>query len=118
MRDDNVLRQSFGSIAESYDRLRPGPPDEAVRLALPDDAADVLELGAGTGGLTRQLLLHHAHVRAGEPDERMRAILRERVSGADVVAGSAEEIPAEDAAWDAVICSSNPNVRSCAGPGS
>jgi SAM-dependent methyltransferase len=103
MRDNNVLRQSFGSIAESYDRLRPGPPDEAIRLALPDDAVDVLELGAGTGGLTRQLVVHHAHVRAVEPDERMRAVLRERVPGADVVAGSAEEIPADDAAWDAVI---------------
>ena len=50
MRDDNdVLRQSFGEIAETYDRLRPGPPDEAVRLALRDDVVDVLELGAGTG---------------------------------------------------------------------
>ena len=103
MRDNNVLRQSFGSIAESYDRLRPGPPDEAVRLALPQEAADVLELGAGTGGLTRKLVLRHAHVRAVEPDERMRAVLRERVPGAEVVAGSAEEIPSEDAAWDAVI---------------
>ncbi len=51
----------------------PGPPDEAVRLALRADVVDVLELGAGTGGLTRRLVRHHAHVRAVEPDERMRA---------------------------------------------
>ena len=103
VRDDNILRHSFGSIAESYDRLRPGPPDEAVRLVLRDDAADVLELGAGTGGLTRQLVRRHAHVRAVEPDDRMRALLLERVPEAEVRAGSAEEIPAENSAWDAVI---------------
>ena len=106
MRDDNILRQSFGSIAERYDRLRPGPPDEAVRLVLPDDAVDVLELGAGTGTLTRQLVRRHGHVRAVEPDDRMRALLLERAPRADVVAGSAEEIPAESSSYDAVIGSS------------
>jgi SAM-dependent methyltransferase len=101
--DKDVLRRSFGAIAEGYDRLRPGPPDEAVRLALPDDAVEVLELGAGTGGLTRRLVRRHHHVRAVEPDARMRAVLLERVPEADVVAGSAEEIPAEDSRYDAVI---------------
>ncbi len=104
MRENNeLLRQSFGGIADSYDRLRPGPPEEAVRRVLPAGAADVLELGAGTGGLTRQLVRLHAHVRAVEPDERMRSILLERVPEAEVVAGRAEEIPAGDASFDAVI---------------
>jgi ubiquinone/menaquinone biosynthesis C-methylase UbiE len=101
--DNDVLRQSFGTIADRYDRFRPGPPEEAVQRALPAGARDVLELGAGTGGLTRRLVRHCPHVRAVEPDGRMRAILLERVPEADVVAGSAEEIPAPDSSFDAVI---------------
>jgi SAM-dependent methyltransferase len=97
------LRQSFGEIADSYDRLRPGPPEEAVQRVVPANAADVLELGAGTGGLTRQLVRRHAHVRAVEPDERMRAVLRARVPEADIVAGQAEEIPAPASSFDVVI---------------
>ena len=104
MRENNdVLRQSFGTIAERYDRFRPGPPDEALWRALPAGARDVLELGAGTGSLTRRLVRHCPHVRAVEPDGRMRAVLRERVPEAEVVAGSAEEIPAQDSSFDAVI---------------
>jgi SAM-dependent methyltransferase len=104
VRDGNdELRQSFGTIADLYDRFRPGPPEEAVRRALPPDALDVLELGAGTGGLTRRLVRRYSHVRAVEPDGRMRAVLLERVPQADVVAGSAEEIPAQDSSFDAVI---------------
>jgi ubiquinone/menaquinone biosynthesis C-methylase UbiE len=100
---DDVLRRSFGSIADRYDRFRPGPPDEAVQRAVPVGALDVLELGAGTGGLTRRLVRRHPHVRAVEPDGRMRAILLERAPEAEVVAGSAEEIPAEDSSFDAVV---------------
>jgi SAM-dependent methyltransferase len=101
--EDDLRRQSFGSIADGYDRFRPGPPEEAVRWAIPAEAVDVLELGAGTGGLTRQLVERHRHVRAVEPDERMRAVLHERAPDAEVVPGKAEEIPADDASFDAVI---------------
>ena len=98
-----MLRRSFGSIADGYDRFRPGPPEEAVEWALGPQALDVLEIGAGTGGLTRLLAGRHPHVRAVEPDPRMRAVLHERVAGVEVVAGSAEQIPAAEASCDAVI---------------
>ncbi len=70
---------------------------------MPAEVVDVLELGAGTGGLTRQLVRRHAHVRAVEPDDRMRAVLFERVPEAEIVAGQAEEIPAPASSFDAVI---------------
>jgi len=98
-----VRRQSFGGIADQYDRFRPGPPDEAVEWLVPATASDVLEIGAGTGALTRQLVRRSAHVRAVEPDARMRAVLAARASGAEVVAGRAEDLPAADASVDVVI---------------
>jgi SAM-dependent methyltransferase len=106
--DEHTRRQStsFGEIADHYDRFRPGPPDEAVQWLLPPAAVDVMELGAGTGGLTRRLVGRVAHVRAVEPDERMRAVLADRVPQAEVVAGGAEEIPAGDSSFDAVIMAS------------
>ena len=70
-------------------------------------AGDVLELGAGTGALTRQLVGRVAHVRAVEPDPRMRAVLADRVPRAEVVAGCAEEIPADAATYDTVIAASS-----------
>ncbi|MGP0032438.1 MAG: class I SAM-dependent methyltransferase [Acidimicrobiales bacterium] len=109
MRQDEFIerrRQSFGEIAEDYDRFRPGPPEEAVAWLIAPQATDVLELGAGTGALTR-LLVGRARVRAVEPDDRMRAVLAERVPQAEVVAGRAEEIPADDASYDTVIAASS-----------
>jgi SAM-dependent methyltransferase len=101
-----VRSKSFGAIADEYDRFRPGPPDEGVTWLIPEGAVDVLEIGAGTGGLTRLLVDRVDRVRAVEPDDRMRAVLAGRVPGAEVVAGQAEAIPADDASFDTVIASS------------
>lgn len=100
-------RQSFGQIATDYDRYRPGPPDEAVDWLLPPGASDVLEIGAGTGALTRKLVARVPHVRAVEPDPRMREVLADRVPQAEVVAGRAEKIPAVDSSFDTVIAASS-----------
>jgi SAM-dependent methyltransferase len=100
-------RQSFGGIAADYDRYRPGPPDEALDWLLPESAKDVLEIGAGTGALTRKLIRRVPHVRAVEPDPRMRTVLEDRVPQAEVVEGRAEEIPADDSSFDAVIAASS-----------
>ncbi len=73
---------------------------------VPPGATDVLELGSGTGALTRRLVTRVGHVRAVEPDDRMRAVLAERVPAAEVEAGTAEAIPADDATFDAVMMAS------------
>jgi ubiquinone/menaquinone biosynthesis C-methylase UbiE len=99
-------RQVFGEASEDYDRFRPGPPDEAVEWLLPNGATDVLEIGAGTGAMTRQLVGRVARVFAVEPDSRMRSVLARRVPQAEVVAGHAEELPADDSSFDAVIAAS------------
>jgi SAM-dependent methyltransferase len=92
--------------AEAYERGRPAYPREALewlaeRLGL-GPGATVVDVGAGTGKLTRQLLATGARVIAVEPMDEMRRVLSAAVPDADVVAGTAEAIPLPDASADAV----------------
>jgi SAM-dependent methyltransferase len=97
---------SFGSISEDYARYRPGPPPAVLDLLLPEGASDVVDVGAGTGNLTRLLLERVERVSAVEPDRRMREVLARRVHGARVLAGAAEDLPLPDGSQDAVLASS------------
>jgi len=98
--------RSFGAIADDYDRLRPGPPREAVDWLLPAHCQVAVDVGAGTGLLTRLLASRAARVIAVEPDERMRAVLRARSPGVSVLEGTGEAIPLPDASADGVFVSS------------
>lgn len=98
---------SFGSIAEDYDRYRPGPVGEVLDWLLPPSAKVVVDLGAGTGALTRLLVERTPTVIAVEPDERMRAVLAERAPSADTREGTGDAMPLETASADAVVASSS-----------
>src|SRR3984957_4528308 len=106
--DENtaILSRSFGAVADDYDRLRSGPSPEALDWLLPRGADDVLEIGPGTGILTRLLVERVGHVTAVEPDERMRAVLAASDPRIEVLAGQAEEIPAGSSSVDVVIAQS------------
>jgi SAM-dependent methyltransferase len=95
------LGLSFGNLAETYHRIRP-PYSQALldraQEALELEAgARVLDLAAGTGRLTDELRRRFADVVAVEPDERMRAV------HGGALAGSAEDIPLDEASVDAVF---------------
>jgi ubiquinone/menaquinone biosynthesis C-methylase UbiE len=97
-------RCTFEAVVETYERSRPLYADDAVAWAaqrLP--FGRVLDLGAGTGKLTRQLLAHGAAVVAVEPGDEMRRMLERVVPGAESLAGSAEAIPLPDESVDAVV---------------
>ncbi|MGA7834195.1 MAG: class I SAM-dependent methyltransferase [Acidimicrobiales bacterium] len=96
----------FGTVAEQYDRFRPSPPASAAEIAGDLRGKDVLEVGAGTGKLTRFLESLGANVSVIEPDEEMRRVLVRRSPTARVLLGHAESVPATDAAFDAVFSSS------------
>ncbi len=98
---------SFGAVATEYDRLRPSPVAEAVDWLLPADCEVVVDVGAGTGLLTRALVGRARRVVAVEPDDRMRAVLEARSPGVEVLAGRGESIPLPDASADAVLFSSS-----------
>jgi SAM-dependent methyltransferase len=87
--------RSFGTAANRYDRVRPTYPVEAITWILGPDPLRVVDLGAGTGILSRQLVALGHVVVPVEPDPLMRA--------ADALAGSAEEIPLPDGSVAAVV---------------
>ncbi|MGB6582486.1 MAG: class I SAM-dependent methyltransferase [Streptosporangiaceae bacterium] len=105
MVDRETRRLSFGSVAADYDRYRPPPPPQALDWLIPPDATAILDLAAGTGVVTRELVGRAARVFAVEPDERMRAVLAARCPGAEVLDGRGEDIPLPDASVNAVVIS-------------
>ena len=102
----DVRALSFGSIAEEYDRYRPGPPPDAVAWVLDGRRGLAVEVGAGTGALTRELVRRVDRVVAVEPDRRMGSVLAARLAGVPVAVGRAEELPLVGGAAEAVVGSS------------
>jgi SAM-dependent methyltransferase len=98
------LAKVFGRAAEDYERGRPDWPAEALDLVSRElglqPSAQVVDLAAGTGKLTRILGERFARVVAIEPDDAMRAL----ISGAEALAGTAEDIPLPNGSADAVFC--------------
>ena len=94
---------SLDAWPEDYERGRPGWPPEALDVAPVPNTATVLELGAGTGKLTRLLVSRFGRVVAIEPAEAMRRLLVGFAPEAELPGGSAEAIPVADASVDAVF---------------
>jgi SAM-dependent methyltransferase len=105
--DREAPPDAFGRAAREYELGRPLWPEElldrvSAQLELGPEAV-VLDLGAGTGKLTRSLVPRFARVIAIEPDAAMLGVLEEIVRGADARRGSGEAIPVEDGEVDAVF---------------
>jgi ubiquinone/menaquinone biosynthesis C-methylase UbiE len=100
--------RSFEAVAELYERVRPSYPEDAVAWLAEelhiDSSSVVLDLGAGTGKLTRAFVGRAGRVVAVEPGPEMLAQLRGAVPEAEAMLGAAEAIPLADAAVDAVVC--------------
>ena len=95
---------SFARVADAYEQARPGYPADAVLWLAGETPCDVVDLGAGTGKLTRSLAALGHHVVAVEPLGEMLDRLRAAVPGVTAVAGSAESMPLPDGAADVVAC--------------
>ena len=91
-------------VADAYERGRPEYPEEAVRWLAGDAPRDVVDVGAGTGKLTRGLVALGHRVTAVEPLAEMRRELEAALPGVPALAGSAESIPLPDASADVVTC--------------
>ena len=95
---------SFARVADAYERARPGYPADAVLWLAGETSCDVVDLGAGTGKLTRSLAAFGHHVVAVEPLGEMLDQLRAAVPGVTAVLGTAESMPLPDGAVDVVAC--------------
>jgi ubiquinone/menaquinone biosynthesis C-methylase UbiE len=76
----------FDEVAAEYDRNRPMYPDELVdracQVAGIGDGDRVLEIGCGSGQLTRSLVARGLHVTALEPGKNLIALARQNLEGA------------------------------------
>ncbi|HSI97879.1 MAG TPA: class I SAM-dependent methyltransferase [Gaiellaceae bacterium] len=95
---------AFAEVAGAYERARPGYPEEAVRWLVGDEPCDVVDLGAGTGKLTRVLVELGHRVTAIEPLLEMLELLPAAAPGAFAILGNAEIIPLPDVHADVVTC--------------
>src|SRR5260370_21641637 len=81
--------QVFDEIAAEYDRHRPAYPDElidqACQVAGIGSGDHVLEVGCGSGQLTRGLVARGLHVTAFEPGTSLIALARENLESAGEV---------------------------------
>jgi SAM-dependent methyltransferase len=95
--------RSFGSVADEYERARPDYPVDGVAWLAGTEPRRVVDLGAGTGKLTRQLIALGHEVVAVEPSLEMLGRLLAAVPQAEALSGTAESIPLPDAAADVVV---------------
>jgi SAM-dependent methyltransferase len=95
--------RSFDRASADYERARPGYPAALLEFLPLDREAEVLDLGAGTGKLTRMLAERYRRVVAVEPLDGMRGILEQVVPAVESLAGEAEAIPLRDASVDGVF---------------
>jgi SAM-dependent methyltransferase len=78
----------FDELAAEYDRYRPAYPgeliDQACQVAGIGRGDHVLEIGCGTGQLTRSLIVRGLRVTALEPGAKLIALARQNLTGAAV----------------------------------
>lgn len=98
--------RNFDDAADAYERGRPGYPPEVVAWLAAElglrAGRTVLDVGAGTGKLTRALLATGATVLAVEPLPAMREVLERVVPEASALAGTAEALPLAAESVDAI----------------
>lgn len=97
----------FDRSAATYERGRPEYPDAAVAYLEEGLGVGggglVVELGAGTGKLTRRLRPSATRLLAVEPTRGMRIVFHETLPDLPIVAATAEAIPVRDGAAAAVV---------------
>jgi SAM-dependent methyltransferase len=95
------LAERFALVADAYERGRPEYAPAAIGALTAElgiaAGARVLDLGAGTGKLTRALLAFGLDVVAVEPQAPLRELLAQAIGPERALEGTAEAIPLPDA---------------------
>lgn len=99
--DQRDRAESFGAVAEAYDRHRPGYPDELIDALAALAPVNVLDVGCGTGKAARQLAARGLDVLGVEIDAGMAAVATR--SGIAVEVASFEQWDARERTFDLVV---------------
>jgi len=106
-RDRERLRETFGSVAELYDRARPTYPaaifDDLAELASLAPGSRVLEIGPGTGKATTELVRRGYAVTGIELSPDLAAFARRNVPQAEIEVADFETWEPREAGFDAVL---------------
>lgn len=102
MVDHQAMATSFGGATAAYEAGRPSYPVEAVAWLLDPRPSVVVDIGAGTGKLTRALIGQGREVIAVDPDPAMLETLRAGIPGVATHVGTAESLPLPDSCADLV----------------
>lgn len=114
---DGTLERSYGKVfdhvAEEYDRHRPTYPDSlldhACEFAALDAGDRVLEIGCGTGQMTRALVARGLRVTAIEPGDRLIELARRNLGDSgdvEFVNARLEDTPLPSERFQAVFSAS------------
>ena len=99
--------EGFQAESEAYERGRPEYPTDAVDHLIRElkitSQSVVVDLGAGTGKLTKMLTQRGVNVIAIEPVEGMRKKLKQVLPDIEMIDGTAEKIPLQSESVDAVV---------------
>jgi SAM-dependent methyltransferase len=106
-RDRERMRETFGSVAELYDRARPEYPaavfDDLAELARLEPGSRLLEIGPGTGKATIELARRGYSVTGVELSPELAEIARRNVPGAEIEVGDFETWEPREAGYDAIL---------------
>lgn len=97
------LAQGYLQDGERYERVRPGYPAECVDWLVPEPAVRAVDIGAGTGKFTRELVERCRNVTAVDPSEDMLAVLGRHLPSVSRITGTAEATGLADQSADVVI---------------
>ncbi|MGH3643362.1 MAG: class I SAM-dependent methyltransferase [Mycobacterium sp.] len=98
---DRARADSFGAAARVYDARRPRYPAQLIDDLLMRGARTVLDIGAGTGIVSEQLLGRGVNVLAVEPDPRMAEIASGK--GIPIEIGTFENWDSAERHFDLVV---------------
>ncbi len=104
-----ALGSTFNEVADLYDSIRPGYPTEIVDIiasSMESSASKVLEIGCGTGQITRPLAEQGYSITALEPGDELSILARRKLKAypnVDVVEASFETWPGQKASFDLVL---------------
>lgn len=99
--EDRSRAESFGAVAELYDRARPEYPPALIDALLADGGRTVLDVGTGTGIAAALFAARGCHVTGVEVDARMAEIARRK--GLEVEVGAFERWDDRGRRFDLVV---------------